>query len=51
MRVERTEIFGFAGSVSASAGLFGLWGWPAAALFAGALLLALSVGAAMARKG
>lgn len=41
------------GASSLSAGLWGLWGWPAAALFVGALLLGAgaTLGAELAKRG
>ena len=51
MRVDRADVLGSSGAGLVSAGLFGLWGWPAAALFAGAVLLALAVGASWRPKG
>lgn len=51
MRVGVDDVLVASGAALVSAGLFGLWGWPAAALFAGSLMLLLGVGAAFARKG
>ena len=49
MRLDRADVCGFGGTGVFAAGLFGLWGWPAAAIFIGAVLLALAIGAS--RKG
>jgi hypothetical protein len=41
--MDRWDVVGASGALVAGAGLWGRWGWPWAAMFWGALLLALYI--------
>jgi hypothetical protein len=44
------NVTAYAGATAFGAGLWGLWGWPAAALFAGVFLLFIATGLTLKAK-